>query len=672
MRVIAAVEQVLTGFGHAVLFACRVWVWTCVRMPLRLWAKFWTRKSLSLGMRLSVVGWPWLVFLVLVVAPTEFVDWEYDNYVVQRAEPTPVVYVADRIARPLWFARVRAWERWDQASARWVSAGPWGTVRLREAGLVASKLILYPFAISMTLGGVVWVAATIGFGLLHQHRGRAARGLTISGRPVRRVSPREFSKARALALKQGIWLFGRGATFGGRLDVVVGLPERVMHTLVVGATGTGKTQSVLLTQIRSDILAGIAVTFIDGKGDNATLDAIWAIVKEAGRESDLVVVDLRRPAASHTYSPLRNGSANEQADNIMAAFPWDNGFYRAQSRAVLLRVIRALVGTKTCYSLDDVLAAISSLGALRALAELTDEQSRNGLAEIAARWREYQNEIFGLRAHLESLLLSDFGELLKSPRPSLDLAEAYRSSKIVYFVLPTVRFKETAALVAKLIIGDLGTVAGMVQEGVIPLGFQSIVIDEFAGFAMPEFVNLLNKARSAGMAFTIAHQSVLGDFTSEDAVKRGLGPGFAAQIADNKNVKIVLRQTADAEHVAGWAGTYRTMKYTEQTQDAVFGLERSGLGSVHEEDEYHVSPNIIRELPQGYALFQVRAPVSYLELVRLDRYVGPTETYEPRPAVRLKGDGVELRRYVRHGASGDIDAGRTPRRRRAVDPEKFE
>jgi hypothetical protein len=200
---------------------------------------------------------------------------------------------------------------------------------------------------------------------------------------------------------------------------------------VVGATGTGKTQSVLLPALRSDIRAGRAAVFIDGKGDRETLSAVWNLAREAGREGDFRYLDLRRPDESHTYSPLLNGTPNEQADKIMAALRWDNEFYRAQSRAVLLRILRCLT-TGLPYSLDDVLAAMSDLPALRALMDaVLHVDLRAELEHIAGRWKDYLVETSGMRSQLEALLMTDFGELLKAPQPTLDLAEAYQTGAIV-------------------------------------------------------------------------------------------------------------------------------------------------------------------------------------------------------------------------------------------------
>jgi hypothetical protein len=83
-------------------------------------------------------------------------------------------------------------------------------------------------------------------------------------------------------------------------------------------------------------------------------------------------------------APAAPSAANEQVDKIMAALRWDNEFYRAQSKAVLLRVLRSLNETGLPYSLDDVLAAAARGppdDRLRRAAESTraDPRSRGGI-----------------------------------------------------------------------------------------------------------------------------------------------------------------------------------------------------------------------------------------------------------------------------------------------------
>jgi hypothetical protein len=632
---------------HVAIWALAQWGRLCVGFPMRVWWWIW-RRPLPLWRRVHFAVGPWL-FLGLAAAP-----WIYVDYVRREGPvPTPALQAAFLVAYPIVRLEreaiagvvtgaeslVSPWESTAQSAlprgarstrsrSQRAAMRPPAEILARQAVVLAVALVGLPFAILLVFGGPVLVPVLIIV------RGRG--GATVSGRALRNVSPRRFPHWRGKGDARGRWFVGASATNRGPLWLAD--EARLMHTWVVGATGTGKTQSVLLPALRSDILAGRTAIFIDGKGDRETLSAVWNLAQEAGREGDFRYFDLRRPQESHTYSPLLNGTPNEQVDKIMAALRWDNEFYRAQSKTVLLRVLRSLRATGLPYSLDDVLAAFSNLAALRALADaLQDVDCRAELEHIAGRWKDYLVETSGLRSQLEALLMTDFGELLKTPQPTLDLAEAYQAGAIVYFALPVARFPETAPLVAKLIISDLNSVAGMVQDGQLDRGFASIVIDEFAAFAMPLFVDLLNKGRSAGMAITISHQSMRGDLAAAER-------GFVDQIADNTNVKICLRQSADAEYVAGLSGTYKTIKRTEQTLAAMFGHERTGLGSAREVDEYHVSPNLIRQLPQGYAVVQINVPAT-LDLVRLDYLASSAfRMYSPPPQERGPSIGLDLRK----------------------------
>ena len=590
------------------------WAQLCIGVPMRIWWWIW-RRPLPLFRRLQFAFVPWLVVGVLAT------PWYFNGELTVDGQRLPWGPRVVRAAANTFVEQERGVGTAALAGLE-ALASPWepevvpvrplkGRLPRRELqhplaviggqfAVLALVVLVFPMTLVTVLGGPVLIP------ILLLVRGRV--GHTVSGRVLRNVSTRRFAAWRAKADKRKTWFVGASATGQGALTLD---PDaRLMHTWVVGATGTGKTQSVLLPMLRSDILAGRTAIFIDGKGDRETFEAIASLACQAGREDDLRYFDLRRPGESHSFSPLLHGSANEQVDKIMAALRWDSEYYRTQSKSVLLRLLRALKARAVAYTLADVLAALSNLTALRELASSLDEARRAELEQVVARWKEYQVETSGLRSQLEALLMTDFGELLRSPHPTLDLAEAYRSGAIVYIALPVARFPETAPLVAKLVISDLNSVAGMVQDGELERGFASVVIDEFAAFAMPLFIDLLNKGRSAGMAITISHQSMRGDLAAAER-------GFVEQIADNTNIKICLRQSADAEYVAGLSGTYKTVMRTEQTMTALSGQEQTGLGSAREVDEYHVSPNLVRQLKKGHAVIQCHLPHS-LDLVRLD------------------------------------------------------
>ncbi len=642
----SATTRALTLVGDGLLALC---LELYVRVPRSLWGWIW-RRPWSLGVRVRAVALPWMVVLLLVVAPAAFVSaWA------PRASSGPAHRLAHQAAARLVRVERRALERigsavvgaW-KAPAR-ASDGPLGTFQRRL--LVVFGALGTLFAAAVVFGGVVWVPLLAWDG--------ADAAAVVKGRRLRVPSPGRFGIWRARADRRGTWFVGGSASSDGPLTIDP--EERLTHAWVVGATGTGKTQSVLLPMLRSDILAGRAVVFIDGKGDRETRSALYRLAEGCGRGPDFRFFDLRRPAASCTYSPLLSGSANEQTDKIMDALRWDNEFFRSQSQAVLLRTLRALKAAGEPYTIDDLSAALSDPRAFRTLAQLVPErQWTSELEPIVSRWKEFQFETAGLRAQLDSLLMTDFGELLKAPRPTLDLAEAYRTRSIVYFALPVAKYRQTAPLLAKLIIGDLNSVAGMVQDGQLVREIASIVVDEFAAFAIPTFIDLLNKGRSAGMAITISHQSMRGDLASA-------GQGYVGQVADNTNVKICLRQSEDAEYVAGLSGTRAIVKLTHQTQTSFLWENPTGLGSARDADEYNVSPNVVRELPQGVAVVKVDQPERRLDVARLD-FVDTScfAPYDPPDQIREIEFGLDLRARA-SAASLPPMAAETRRRSRHFD-----
>jgi hypothetical protein len=206
-----------------------------------------------------------------------------------------------------------------------------------------------------------------------------------------------------------------------------------------------------------------------------------------------------------------------------------------------------------------------------------------------------------------------------------------------------------------------------VQAGKLRESYASVVIDEFAAFAMPSFIDLLNKARSAAIGITISHQSMRGDL--EDC-----RPGYSKQVADNTNVKICLRQQSDAESFADMCGTLQVAKRTEQTQKSLGSDKLTGDGTERDADEYRVHPNIIRELPRGMAIVKVDQPW-LVDLVRLDHFdVSHVPPFEPGTPEGGSGSGPDggpgsglcLRERVRESLQP------MPRQRRKGSPRDFE
>ncbi|MFA5028918.1 MAG: type IV secretion system DNA-binding domain-containing protein, partial [Candidatus Methylomirabilota bacterium] len=78
------------------------------------------------------------------------------------------------------------------------------------------------------------------------------------------------------------------------------------HTLVLGSSGSGKTQ-LLLSLLAQQIQRGGGCLMIDAKVDKQSLQTVLALCRQADRLEDLRVLWPPNPTISHTWNPLLRG-----------------------------------------------------------------------------------------------------------------------------------------------------------------------------------------------------------------------------------------------------------------------------------------------------------------------------------------------------------------------------
>ncbi len=590
--------------------------------PAFLWRKVWQ--------------WPWQTSYrryILLFTPWIFVAaaWFLDPWLTKLRVPTIDLFFAVPAARLIALLQ--------DVSHAVLQRLPELVVGLPEtaAGAVADAPVLADVVhLATAVGLCVVVGALLSFlflGPLHIVLDRTLlkrplAPLTVAGRKLRAAASETPTRYRRKADRRGAWLVGTSRT--GRGAILLG-SERVQHTWVVGGTGSGKTASAVLPALRSDILAGRPVVFIDGKDDQGTAAQLYSYARQAGRISDFRYMSLSDPAHSHTYSPVIYGTATEIKDKLIAACEWSEPFYKKRSEEILLVLLNAFESTGDPYCLEDIHAVFSDIRALRALAaQVKSPTARRDLQRIGEDWAEVQKHTTGFRADIGLLTSSEFGGLFRTYRPSIDFWRAYRKGRILYVGLPTMKYQETAVRLARIMLGDLKTVAARIQTE-LPnhqRRFMCVAIDEFASFVFEGFAEFINKARSAQIGLLLSHQSLCGDL-------KKVSDHFFNQIVANTNIKICLRQDdpGDAEYFAKLSGTHRVVKRTEQVEQDLIGAHHTGMGSDREVEEFNVSPNFIKALPRGHAAMICSDP-RWVDAVKLD-YPKP-ERHEPLKLKRVQ------------------------------------
>lgn len=90
------------------------------------------------------------------------------------------------------------------------------------------------------------------------------------------------------------------------MDESIYLPDKIRtrHIHILGATGSGKTESVILNFLRQDVQRGLGSIIMDAKGDTSFLNELYNWVP-----SDRFRVFDLTDENSTGYDPLQSGSA---------------------------------------------------------------------------------------------------------------------------------------------------------------------------------------------------------------------------------------------------------------------------------------------------------------------------------------------------------------------------
>lgn len=371
------------------------------------------------------------------------------------------------------------------------------------------------------------------------------------------------------------------------LDIPVHLPDslRSRHVHILGATGSGKTESVILNFLKQDISRGLGAIILDAKGDISFLKSLKAWVPE----EKLKVFDLGSET-SQTYNPLEVGSPLESAQRLFSSLVWSEEYYKSKAFTALQRIFQIhherFKKNPSLTEVSDYLKNPDSIGFVFEGMGYPKNQKEKDFSELS-----------GLRDQIKGLCTGYLANTLSPKAPSdLQLADA-KTGQVLYFRLQSLMSPQLVSTLGKLIINHLNYIAGTAHReenentALIPT-----YLDEFASFACPEFADLISKARSAGMALHFSHQSI-GDLTE-------VSKGFLNRITDNSATKIVLRinDPDSADFFARSFGTKLYQKVTQRITNAnktVDDAEVMEDGTRREAHQFRAAPDTLKTLPTG-------------------------------------------------------------------------
>jgi type IV secretory pathway TraG/TraD family ATPase VirD4 len=424
------------------------------------------------------------------------------------------------------------------------------------------------------------------------HRDEIDAGADLAELAARRRTPLDVMRAsldqaqlhRRRRAQMGEWLRDEELILGcDESSRAVSVPfggRGGKHTLVVGATGSGKTVTQTWMAVNA-IEQGMGAIVIDPKGDRQLREQLRRCSRVANRR----FIEWT-PGGNSVYNPYARGSDTEIADKMLAGERFTEPHYLRQAQRYLGHVVRALRSGGAEVSLQEIVHHLDpeSLEMLaRSLPETSAQATHAYLDALASRQR---GELAGVRDRLAILAESDVGPWL-DPRTDgaerFDLLEAVEDRAVVYFNLESDTRPLLAQMLGAAIVQDLQTTVAALQgrsAGTL------VLIDEFSAVAAEQVVRLFARARSAGFSLVLGTQE-LSDLRPPGRER------LLEQVMGNLSVLIAHRQVvpASAEMIASVAGTRGAWK-TQRSSD--------GRSTRTRTREAVLDANAVMSLPPGW------------------------------------------------------------------------
>ena len=368
--------------------------------------------------------------------------------------------------------------------------------------------------------------------------------------------------------------------------------ERLLHTQVVGGTGSGKTESTICPMAVDDIKNGRGLIVIDGKSDRSLLDKLYAYAVKYGRVKDFKILSLADTSISNTFNPFAGGDVAEVTERVFGALNFENEYYKSIQIDALTFVLLVLKASRINATPQRVIELLRDTDQMTYLARKSQRPEliawSTQFTKLSSSDRETRTS--GLISQLQTFVLGEMGQIFNSDVSDIVLERAMENNEIIYCQLPAMKIPSLGKAAGKMILQSLQSAISSRHLGRTEnRKFFSVYLDDFTEYLTPSFVTLLNKSRSANVGIVFAHQA-LGDLDV-------LGDGLKNSVLTNSNLKVFMKtnEPASAEYFASVIGTTLTDKVTERQVAGMFGSRRTGDGSVRAAEEFKHHPNLFKQ-----------------------------------------------------------------------------
>jgi type IV secretory pathway TraG/TraD family ATPase VirD4 len=420
---------------------------------------------------------------------------------------------------------------------------------------------------------------------------------------VSRALTARRAQATAAQRSAGAVVLGRDAGGG---EVLISDRQLSAHALILGATGAGKSTS-LLQILTNHIRRGTPVVAIDMKGSPAFAGTLAGAAASAGRPFALWTLD----GGAH-WNPLLHGNPTECKDKLIATERFTEPHYQRAAERYVQTVLRVLTQADpqrapTLGAVVELMDPMRLSVLIRRLSPATAGRTQDYLATLTP---DQISAVRGLGTRLAIISESHTGAFLEpaaagASAPTIDLRDALRGPDVVLFSLNSSTYGKLSAQLGTLAVQDLVSAVGdrLRHQSPGQVVAQAIIaIDEFSALGSDNVISLLARGRESGASVLLA--------TQELADLDRAAPGLRDQVLGNTAVKLAHRQDvpASAQTIAQMAGTERVWEETERIRGALLGDRHAGRGTRRQVEQFVVHPNEIKSLPTGRAVLITKLP----------------------------------------------------------------
>ncbi len=329
------------------------------------------------------------------------------------------------------------------------------------------------------------------------------------------------------------------------------------HLVVTGATGAGKSETVMRLAWCLASTTDAPIYYLDGKGDRDGAARFCALMRAAGRSPHVF--------PNERFAGWRGG-AHEIHGRLMEVID-----YAADGPASWYRDVAKTAVALAC---DHSAGPPRSSGELLSRLDLTALRATHPGSTAVAALSDQQVRQVRLR----------YEAFFAQARGALDGSWAWEDTDSAYLLLDSLALREETAGLSRFLFEDFAQYFALRKSRE---QFCMLIVDEFSSLANGSgMAQRVEQARAYNSALVLVPQ-----------VASGMGDAGEAERILGSAQTVILHRVATPEAIVELAGTRRSLEYSSH-----FELDgATGAGSARLQHAFKVDPNHVRALPTGEA-----------------------------------------------------------------------